>query len=119
MNVTLSHHESSNSSASVEATWASVNGRGVTYKVCYRITSELFVEPLSNSHCITGIKETKIVLFPLIRGTTYSVWIAAQNSKGLGVYSYGKLFTIYKCEFMLKYGYTKCETSYKIILKYI
>ena len=101
MNVTLTRG-GHNSSASVEASWTPVDGRGITYNVCYNTTSGTKAEPPSTSDCITGITEPMIILFPLTPGTRYSVWIAAKNRIGVGSYSFRQKITTYERENMLK-----------------
>ena len=95
MNVTLARG-GYNSSASVEASWAPVDGRGVTYNVCYNTIRGTEVEPPSTSDCINGVTETMIVLYPLINRTTYYVWISARNRMGRGSYSFRQQITTYR-----------------------
>ena len=86
-----------NSSASVEASWTPVDGRGVTYNVCYNTIHGTEVdEPPSTSDCITGVTEPMIVLYPLINRTTYYVWISARNRMGRGSYSFRQQITTYQ-----------------------
>ena len=68
--------------------WSAVNGSGITYTVCYSITSGTQSDPPSNANCDTsGITGTSTTLGPLSRGTTYYIWVAAVSSGGQGPYS--------------------------------
>ena len=68
--------------------WSAVSGSGITYTVCYSITSGTQSGLPSGDNCgISGITGTSTTLGPLSIGTTYYIWVAAVSSDGRGAYS--------------------------------
>ena len=107
-NVTLSRGIH-NSSPSLFVSWDPVIGSGITYTVCYSTSSGTEFEPPSSATCVSRATQSATILSHLACGTTYYVWVTAQNIKGEGDYSYRKIHSTH-------YGGSVCtvhDTSVK------
>ena len=73
--------------------WRAVSGSDITYTVVYAEVNDR-----TSGERVEGIIGTSTILGPLSPGTTYSIWVAAVSSGGVGNYNSEILQRTYQCE---------------------